>query len=201
MRLTSSDGIRLRPIDSRGVDAIYKKLAAYEDAEEQGLLVRLPCKVGTAMYEDQVKQLRELASIPEHCKNVDTCDKCSKEDICLSFTSEMIIEVATQAADAIEKLNRIIYLLESDRDAERELRLYAERKIPRWIPVTETPPRKVGDDGYNGYLIYGIYDGNGYYEVADYTTDKFDNVPYFHVDGEYEPDVTHYMPLPEPPKE
>ena len=69
--------------------------------------------------------------------------------------------------------------------------------MPRWIPVTETPPRKVGDDGYNGYLVYA----NGYYKVSDYTTDKFDNVPYFHVDGEYEPDVTHYMPLPEPPKE
>jgi hypothetical protein len=51
MRLTSRDGIRLRPIDSRGVDAIYKKLAAYEDAEEQGLLVRLPCKVGDTVYE------------------------------------------------------------------------------------------------------------------------------------------------------
>ena len=67
----------------------------------------------------------------------------------------------------------------------------------RWIPVTEEPPLKVGDDGYNGYLVYA----NGYYEVADYTTDKFDNVPYFHVNGEYEPDVTHWMPLPEPPKE
>lgn len=79
-----------------------------------------------------------------------------------------------QAADAIEELSK-----------------------PRWIPVTEEPPLKVGDDGYNGYLVYA----NGYYEVADYTTDKFDNVPYFHVNGEYEPDVTHYIPLPEPPKE
>lgn len=69
--------------------------------------------------------------------------------------------------------------------------------VSRWIPVTEKPPLKVGDDGYNGYLVYA----NGYYEVADYTTDKFDNAPYFYVDGEYEPDVTHYMPLPEPPKE
>lgn len=68
---------------------------------------------------------------------------------------------------------------------------------PRWIPVTEEPPLKVGDDGYSGYLVYA----NGYYEVADYTTDKFDNVPCFHVDGEYEPGVTHWMPLPEPPKE
>lgn len=28
----------------------YKKLAAYEDAEEQGLLLRLPCKVGDTVY-------------------------------------------------------------------------------------------------------------------------------------------------------
>lgn len=28
----------------------YKKLAAYEDAEEQGLLLRLPCKVGDTIY-------------------------------------------------------------------------------------------------------------------------------------------------------
>ena len=28
----------------------YKKLAAYEDAEEQGLLIRLPCKVGDTVY-------------------------------------------------------------------------------------------------------------------------------------------------------
>ena len=68
---------------------------------------------------------------------------------------------------------------------------------PKWISVTEQPPLKVGDDGYNGYLVFA----NGYYEVADYTTDKFDNIPYFHVDGEYESDVTHWMPLPKPPKE
>lgn len=30
--------------------AIYDKLCEYEDAEEQGLLVRLPCKVGTAIW-------------------------------------------------------------------------------------------------------------------------------------------------------
>ena len=28
----------------------YKKLAAYEDAEEQGWLLRLPCKVGDTVY-------------------------------------------------------------------------------------------------------------------------------------------------------
>lgn len=29
---------------------IYKRLRTYEDAEEQGLLVRLPCKVGDTLY-------------------------------------------------------------------------------------------------------------------------------------------------------
>jgi hypothetical protein len=99
-----------------------------------------------------------------------------------------------EAADAIEELL-------SERDEVNadswKTAFEIERDEHRWIPVTEEPPLKVGDDGYNGYLVYA----NGYYEVADYTTDKFDNVPYFHVNGEYEPDVTHYMPLPEPPKE
>lgn len=30
---------------------VYDKLGKYEDAEEQGLLLRLPCKVGTKVYE------------------------------------------------------------------------------------------------------------------------------------------------------
>lgn len=31
-------------------ETAYKKLAEYEDAEEQGLLLRLPCKVGDTVY-------------------------------------------------------------------------------------------------------------------------------------------------------
>lgn len=30
---------------------IYNRLREYEDAEEQGLLIRLPCKVGDTLYE------------------------------------------------------------------------------------------------------------------------------------------------------
>ena len=32
------------------IDDVIDKLAEYEDAEEQGLLFRLPCKVGTSVY-------------------------------------------------------------------------------------------------------------------------------------------------------
>ena len=36
--------------DCEEVDAVYRKLKEYEDAEEQGLLLRLPCKVGDTLY-------------------------------------------------------------------------------------------------------------------------------------------------------
>lgn len=128
------------------------------------------------MYDELVKRLRERAG---------AVDYDGRPDIACDYE---------QAADAIEEL-----LAERDEvNADSwKTAFEVERDEHRWIPVTEEPPLKVGDDGYNGYLVYA----NGYYEVADYTTDKFDNVPYFHVNGEYEPDVTNYMPLPEPPKE
>ena len=34
----------------REKEGLERKLAEYEDAEEQGLLLRLPCKVGDAVY-------------------------------------------------------------------------------------------------------------------------------------------------------
>lgn len=34
------------------IRAVLKKLAAYEDLEEQGLLVRLPCKVGDKAWDN-----------------------------------------------------------------------------------------------------------------------------------------------------
>ena len=36
--------------DFEEIDAIYRKLKAYEDAEEHGLLLRLPCGIGSDVY-------------------------------------------------------------------------------------------------------------------------------------------------------
>lgn len=36
--------------DCEEIDAVYRKLKDYEDAEEQGLLLRLPCGIGTDIY-------------------------------------------------------------------------------------------------------------------------------------------------------
>ena len=40
-----------RDIDSWSIAQCLKKLQEYEDAEEQGLLLRLPCKVGDVVYQ------------------------------------------------------------------------------------------------------------------------------------------------------
>lgn len=45
----------------------YKKLAAYEDDEEQGLLLRLPCKVGDTIYEVSYENRKYI--ICEHIVN------------------------------------------------------------------------------------------------------------------------------------
>jgi hypothetical protein len=118
-------------------------------------------------YEELVKRLRSEADFPYNDNR----------------------NLLREAADAIENTSKAYQMMAEAYEAEITKQ--------EWIPVTEEPPLKVGDDGYNGYLVYA----NGYYEVADYTTDKLDDVPSFHVDGEYEPTVTHFMPLPEPPKE
>lgn len=135
------------------------------------------------MYEKLRKQMR-------FCAEDQPVEECQEK--CPYFGNFRPYEycfskLLAEAADALEELEEKAQAL-----AET---LYAYEHP--WIPVTEEPPLKAGDDGYNGYLVYA----DGYYEVADYTTDKFDNVPYFYVDGEYEPDVTHWMPLPAPPKE
>lgn len=38
---------------------VLRKLAEYEDAEEQGLLLRLPCKVGSTLYQPIGNQINE----------------------------------------------------------------------------------------------------------------------------------------------
>lgn len=49
---------------------ISEKLAAYEDAEEQGLLLKLPCKVGDTLYSALGEKVMksEVLSVKYHCE-------------------------------------------------------------------------------------------------------------------------------------
>ena len=48
---TNAKGELWEAYSDANYNEVINKLAAYEDAEEQGLLVRLPCKVGDMLYE------------------------------------------------------------------------------------------------------------------------------------------------------
>lgn len=37
--------------DCEEIDAVYRKLKEYEDLEEQGRIIKLPCKIGSVLYE------------------------------------------------------------------------------------------------------------------------------------------------------
>jgi len=120
------------------------------------------------MRENIIEQIR-------FCATHFSCEGCGGD--CKTGSNEpRTAFVSNEAADAIEEL------------------LAA---VPHWISVEEQlPKKKVGDEGYVGYLVLS----GGEYQIADFTHDKYMQSAYeFHVDGEYDPNVTHWMELP--PKE
>jgi len=70
------------------IRAVFDKMGAYEDAEEQGLLLRLPCKVGNTVY-----ALTPFCEICEEAlDNTYACENCSKGNFITEtkFDYEMI---------------------------------------------------------------------------------------------------------------
>lgn len=127
-------------------------------------------------YDDLVKRLREDA------READTFK---------------LMEDFFEAADAIEELQKRVDVEKAfsgvweENASECHVRFQKLLDaFPKWISVKELPAKNVCDDGYTGYLVFS----DGYIKVADYTCG-------FYVEGEYDPNVTHYMPLPKPPKE
>jgi len=174
------------------------------------------CGVGGGLFQEQItagttRSFRHTASVTNavekcHIKtDTTTAPPAAREWTVMEMYEEIIRDLrdpskpidCNEAALAIETLNRIIYLLESDRDAERDLRLYAEEKIPRWIPVTDRLPEEwksvltyqpyVGDED-KPLIRVSWYIGNGSWRECERA-------------NKLELPVTHWMPLPEPPKE
>ena len=147
------------------------------------------------MHDELVKRLREFASIPEHCENVADCDKCTKEEICLSFTNKRIIEVTAQAADAIEELSVVVRAQKAVLD-----------KFHSWIPVAERLP-EIGTYIIAGRMKYDYEKTYTHFVDVAYFGPRWNDVDYswqtFNdwFEGQQEFEITHWMPLPESPKE
>lgn len=66
------------------IRAILKKLATYEDLEEQGLLVRLPCNVGDTVYRVMAEYVRRsdvIKIMEDNLQTVETPEARKKEMI------------------------------------------------------------------------------------------------------------------------
>lgn len=143
-------------------------------------------KVITKMYEELIKALRDCTNPDKCCEDCDFFNKCYKS------TEHFLIE--EQAADAIEDLEKClaITLLEYQK-ANNKLLMTEEyvKQKNRWIPVTEQLPEHSGD-----YLVYSV---GGNWKQLSTIEIAFWNDKNFIVQSFFA--VTHWMPLPELPKE
>ena len=127
------------------------------------------------MYEELIKALRHCAnSSCEHCAYLKQDENCF-----VKFCG-----ILKEAADAIE-------------DLENKLNLWRQDKISRWIPVTERLPEEhifvlIRQDD-NRIMIAERVDGDWWYRYFAYDVDRWDE--------NEQGTITHWMPLPEPPKE
>lgn len=92
--------------DCEEIDAVYRRLKDYEDLEEQGRLVKLPCKVGDTVYVIVRKNI--------------SVQKIQRATI----DSEMKIEFCTKKRGfALFDIGKTVFLTKSEAEAKlKELR-------------------------------------------------------------------------------
>ena len=130
------------------------------------------------MYDELVKRLRELQTITEHCDE-QSCDECENRELCDKHDNKTLSGTYKEAADAIEELQQ---LTNAQLDIIKQYQAYLDKT--RWIPVTERLPEKPG--------IYAVWTARGF----------GNHLSASNWDGEsWSLCVTHWMPLPTPPKE
>lgn len=71
----TEDGIVTPSYSDYSTRRIIEKLAEYEDAEEQGLLLKLPCKVGTELFA-VLNKCRAMVVSEEECDDELSCLEC-----------------------------------------------------------------------------------------------------------------------------
>ena len=140
------------------------------------------------MRDELVKKIRHCATDPMHCLSCgeDKDGRCFKR-------------LMTQAADAIEKLSKLVD--ESIPKSDAEI-IIEELSKPRWIPVSERLPEEKGF-----YLVYVKASKFAWGNDIEFPESNWTQITRFY-DGKFllksgveNATVTHWQPLPEPPKE
>lgn len=139
------------------------------------------------VYEELVKRLRDKACRFNYDGWVDTA---------------VLLE---EAADAIGVLKLSVECWQDARNIEHHLRLLAEARVPRWISVEEKkPPLPDGEDFCYVNVIAAIKGRKEseqvrYCRANRFRDGKLERIERFVGDGEVL-EVTHWMPMPEPPE-
>jgi hypothetical protein len=136
------------------------------------------------MYEELIKRLRDS----EHEIDCSICDR----DCCYPDGKVHGKCIIIEAADAIEELQKAVYFHKYNSEFWEDK--YNSLVDEKWIPVTERLPEydsvvlvTDGEDVGTGYrYTLGVIGFTGW------------AVPFADIE---EDDVSHWMPLPEPPKE
>ena len=97
------------------IRAVLKKLADYEDLEEQGLLVRLPCKVGDTVY--RVNAGAKQPIIPMTVSEIHFL--CYKNERAVRFDA-IGKEDMEESCYRLEDIGRIVFL--THEEAEKKLK-------------------------------------------------------------------------------
>lgn len=94
--------------DCEEIDAVYRRLKEYEDLEEQGRLVKLPCEVGNTVYVISMGKIISLVV----------------EEISTFYVkNEKIINVKCQNADIFRnyierEFGRVVFLTKEEAEAK-----------------------------------------------------------------------------------
>lgn len=95
----------------------YKKLADYEDAEEQGLLLRLPCKVGDTVYKVWYKPCHLGETMPDSYDCCGCMDECDLELAIFEYKVDSITFIINEF---VLTTKNIVYFLTKE-EAEQKL--------------------------------------------------------------------------------
>ena len=120
--------------DCEEIDAVYRKLKEYEDLEEQGRLVKLPCKVGDTVYvidRDENNKFKvykgkwERVSLAQTPKDgsFNLCGEISYDLYDYFYNDGRIMKHGMYVGQERTKIGEVVFLTKSEAEAKlKELR-------------------------------------------------------------------------------
>ena len=91
---------------------VLQKLADYEDLEEQGLLLRLPCKVGSTLYQPIRNQINEY-------KAIGLCFDITRNEFMYEVADQIGLQWYKTTCD-FDCINKTVFLTQAE--AEQKLK-------------------------------------------------------------------------------